>query len=150
MSRDEDLIFKAHAAAYEYYRHAPIMPGIDIYNLEPEAYGAVVEQPEGHAIPAIGVHPLDNVAALLELPPLDPATDGRIPMQIRAAQRLIARFPDANIRVPVSGPFSIASLLLGFDALLMATVLEPEMMFPTWPGPPPSKVSIQVPSSRGL
>ncbi len=37
VSRDCDLIYQAHAAAYEFYRHTPIMPGIDIYNLEPEA-----------------------------------------------------------------------------------------------------------------
>jgi len=33
-SRDEELLFAAHAAAYRLYRHTPIMPGIDIYNLE--------------------------------------------------------------------------------------------------------------------
>ena len=29
------------------------MPGIDIYNLAPEAYGAVIGEPSGHNIPAI-------------------------------------------------------------------------------------------------
>jgi hypothetical protein len=43
VSRDGDLIYQAHARAYEYYRHAPIMAGIDIYNLEPEAYGAHID-----------------------------------------------------------------------------------------------------------
>jgi uroporphyrinogen decarboxylase len=126
VSRDEDLLFEAHAAAYEYYRHAPIMPGIDIYNLEPEAYGAVIEEPEGCAIPAIATHPLGSVSELLDLPPLNPATDGRIAMQVRAAQRLIERFPEANIRVPVSGPFSISSNLVGFDNLLLEAAMEPE------------------------
>jgi len=124
VSRDGELIYQAHAAAYEYYHHAPIMPGIDIYNLEPEAYGAVVEEPGGCNIPAIGKHPLSSVAELLELPPLNPATDGRIAMQIEAAQRLIERFPEANIRVPVSGPFSIASNLVGFDNLLLEAAME--------------------------
>ncbi len=128
VSRDGELIYQAHAAAYEYYRHTPIMPGIDIYNLEPEAYGAVIEEPEGCAIPAIGKHPLNGVAALLELPPLNPATDGRIGMQIRAAQRLIERFPEANIRVPVSGPFSIASNLVGFDSLLLEAAMDPGLV----------------------
>jgi len=103
------------------------MPGIDIYNLEPEAYGAVVEQPCGENIPAIGKHPFDSVESLLELPPLDPARDGRIPMAIEAAQRLRQTFPGADIRVPISGPFSIASNLLGFDKLLYTTALEPEL-----------------------
>jgi len=42
VSRDAELIFEAHAAAYRTYRQTPVMPGIDIYNLEPEAYGGVV------------------------------------------------------------------------------------------------------------
>lgn len=128
VSRDGELIYEAHAAAYKYYRHTPIMPGIDIYNLEPEAYGAVVKEPQGHNIPAIGFHPLEGVANLLDLPPLNPATDGRIAMQIEAAQRLIERFPEASVRVPVSGPFSIASNLVGFDALLLESAMEPELV----------------------
>jgi len=104
------------------------MPGIDIYNLEPEAYGGVIEQPTGHNIPAIEHHPFASTAQLLDLPPLDPATSGRIPLQIKAAQRLIERFPEANIRVPVSGPFSIASNLVGFDNLLMEAATEPDLV----------------------
>lgn len=128
VSRDSELIYQAHAAAYEHYHHTPIMPGIDIYNLEPEAYGAVVEEPSGHNIPAIGSHPLKQVEDLLALPPLDPARDGRIAMQIKAAQRLMDRFPEATIRVPVSGPFSIASNLVGFDNLLLEVALQPQLV----------------------
>ena len=43
----------AHRGAYLEYRHQPIAVGIDIYNLEAEAYGAKVELVEGDAIPAI-------------------------------------------------------------------------------------------------
>lgn len=131
VSRDGELIYQAHAAAYEFYRHTPIMPGIDIYNLEPEAYGAVIERPSGHNIPAIEHHPFSSTAELLELPPLDPATAGRIPMQIEAAQRLAERFPEASIRVPVSGPFSIASNLVGFSPLLIEAATQPELVAET-------------------
>jgi uroporphyrinogen decarboxylase len=126
VSRDGELIYQAHAAAYEYYRHTPIMPGIDIYNLESEAYGAEVSQPSGNGIPGIDRHPIASAAGLLELPPLDPATDGRIPIQIEAARRLAERFPEAVIRVPVSGPFSIASNLVGFNTLLLECAVQPE------------------------
>jgi len=126
VSRDGELLFEAHAEAYRYYRQTPIMPGIDIYNLEPEAYGAVVERPIGENIPAIGRHIFDSTRALLALPPLHPGRDGRIPMQIAAARRLRETFPEADIRVPVSGPFSIASNLVGFDALLYEAAVEPD------------------------
>jgi uroporphyrinogen decarboxylase len=128
VSRDGELIYQAHAAAYEFYQHTPIMPGIDIYNLEPEAYGAVIKKPSGHNIPAIEHHPMSSTAELLRVPPLNPATDGRISMQIEAARRLAERFPEADIRVPVSGPFSIASNLVGFDTLLLEAATEPNMV----------------------
>lgn len=126
VSRDPELLFQAHAAAYRFYRQTPIMPGIDIYNLEPEAYGATVEEPVEENIPAIRRHVLPNTAGLLGLPPLDPRRDGRIPMQIAVARRLHEVFPEATIRVPISGPFSIASNLVGFDTLLSECATDPE------------------------
>jgi len=126
VSRNAELLFQAHAAAYRFYRQTPIMPGIDIYNLEPEAYGATVEQPFEDNIPAIRRHILPHTGCLLDLPPLDPRCGGRIPMQIEVARRLHLAFPEADIRVPVSGPFSIASNLVGFDALLTECATEPE------------------------
>ena len=129
VSRDEGLLFDAHAAAYRLYRHTPIMPGIDIYNLEAEAYGGVVERPGGVGIPAIP-HPIcKSASGLLELTPLDPRRDGRIPMALRAAARLAAEFPEAQVRVPVSGPFSIASSLVGFETLLCDVAADPD----AWP-----------------
>jgi uroporphyrinogen decarboxylase len=128
VSRSAELIYEAHAAAYEHYRHTPIMPGIDIYNLEPEAYGARIDEPIGNNIPAVDQHPLSSTAELMKLPPLDPHHAGRIPLLLDAAQRLAARFPEADIRVPVSGPFSIACNLVGFDALLWEAATEPEQV----------------------
>lgn len=128
VSRDGELLYQAHAAAYRYYRQTPIMPGIDIYNLEPEAYGATVARPDGEDIPAISGHAFDTTRVLLELPPLNPRRDGRIPMQIEAARRLRDTFPEADIRVPVSGPFAIASNLVGFDTLLFEAITEPQQV----------------------
>jgi len=118
VSRAGNLIYEAHAEAYRTYRHTPIMPGIDIYNLEAEAYGGVIDRPVGNGIPSI-IQPIFSEAKqLLDLPPLDPARDGRLPVMIEVARRLAETFPESDIRVPVSGPFSIASSLLGFDTLL--------------------------------
>jgi len=126
VSRDARLLFEAHRAAYAYYRQQPVMPGIDIYNLEPEAYGATVVPPSESGIPAIGRPPYASTADLLRLPPLNPLTDGRIPMLIDVGRRLAQRFPEADIRVPLSGPFSIASNLIGAEALLIDVALEPQ------------------------
>ncbi len=125
VSRDGDLVFEAHAAAFRTYRQTPVMPGIDIYNLEAEAYGGVVAKPQGVGIPAISKPVFGSARELLELAPLDPARDGRIPMLIDVARRLAAEFAEAVIRVPLSGPFSIASNLVGFERLLVEVATEP-------------------------
>ncbi len=126
VSREPDLLLEAHAAAWQRYHHAPVVMGIDIYNLEAEAYGAAMEDPGGNALPTITGHPCESVQALLELPMFDPESAGRIPGVMRAAERMQAAFPDADVRVPVSGPFSVASLLMGFENLLCAVLTDPE------------------------
>ncbi len=126
VSRDPELLYAAHASAFRLYRHTPIMPGIDIYNLEAEAYGATVENPGGTGIPAIVRPACRSAADLLDLKPLNPRTDGRIPMAIRVAARLAAEFPETQVRVPVSGPFSIATNLVGFESLLCDVAVRPD------------------------
>jgi len=126
VSRDAELLYRAHAEAYGVYQHTPIMPGIDIYNLEAEAYGGVIEQPSGTGIPAVTKPILNRAVELTELTPLNPRRDGRIPMQIGVAARLAKAFPETQVRVPVSGPFSIASSLVGFDALLYDVAVAPD------------------------
>jgi uroporphyrinogen decarboxylase len=125
-SRDGELIFQAHAEAYRRYRQTPIMPGIDIYNLEAEAYGGVVEKPGGVGVPAISKPIFGSAYELTKLKPFNPTADGRIPVIIDVARRLAGEFPEAVIRVPVSGPFSIASNLVGFETLLYEVATEPE------------------------
>jgi uroporphyrinogen decarboxylase len=124
VSRDENLLVQAHSAAYERYGHTPITVGIDIYNLEAEAYGATVNPVQGQDIPTISTPLFEDPTQLLALEPLDPAGSGRLPMLIKAGQKLKRTFPKADIRIPVSGPFSIASLLLGFETLLMTAITE--------------------------
>jgi len=126
VSRDPELLFTAHAAAYRLYRQTPIMPGIDIYNLEAEAYGGVVTNPGGLGVPAISRPRYRSAAELLQLRPLNPRSDGRIPMAIKVAARLAREFPETQVRVPVSGPFSIASNLVGFENLLCEVAVDPD------------------------
>jgi len=126
-SRDAGLMFESHKAAYETYGHHPVIVGIDIYNLEAEAYGATVARPDGAGIPAIVEHPCATLAEIPRLPRFDPATSGRLPMVVDVARRLKDAFPDADVRVPLSGPFSIAGNLVGLNALLMGVVMEPDV-----------------------
>jgi len=116
---------RAHVEAYRLYEHRPIVVGIDIYNLEAEAYGAKIEQPSGNGIPAITSHPYSTTKELLGLEAFDPASDGRIPMALDVAERVASECPGADVRVPLSGPFSLATNLMGFENLLCEVYTDP-------------------------
>ncbi len=120
VSRDPEWLFQAHAEAFRRYGHTPVVVGIDIYNLEAEAYGATIDTPAGNAIPAISSWRCATIGDIVRLKHFDPHQDGRLPMVMDVAQRLVRTFPAADIRIPVSGPFSLASNLVGFDQLLCA------------------------------
>ncbi len=126
VSRNPELLYSAHAAAYKRYHHSPVTVGIDIYNPEAEAYGAVVEEPSGNNIPTISKPILSTSEDILALDPLDPANDGRLPMVISTGAKLSQTFSDADVRIPVSGPVSIASTLMGVEEFLMGLALNPE------------------------
>jgi uroporphyrinogen decarboxylase len=125
VSRDPELMFEGHRRAYLEYRHQVICVGIDIYNLEAEAYGATIEPCEGDAIPAIHQPLLRSLEEGVALKAFDPRRDGRIAMAIAVAQRLQCEFPQADVRLPVAGPFSIAFNLRGISTLCEDAITRP-------------------------
>lgn len=128
VSRSCDLLAAGHIEAYRLYEHCPIVVGIDIYNLEAEAYGAPVDKPAANGIPAISRHAYSAVAELLDLAPFDPRADGRIPMVIEAAKRIASECPETDVRIPLSGPFSLAANLVGFESLLCEVFTDPDLV----------------------
>jgi uroporphyrinogen decarboxylase len=128
VSRDVELLSKAHIEAFRLYGHRPVVVGIDIYNLEAEAYGAAIDRPSGNGIPAIVRHPYSTAKELINLEPFNPKTDGRIPMVIKAAGRIADECPGADVRIPLSGPFSLATNLAGFENLLCEIQTNPDLV----------------------
>ena len=128
VSRSEDLLFQGNLEAYRLYQHNPIVVGIDIYNLEAEAYGATIDNPTGKGIPAITRHICPSARDILKLEHFNPKTDGRIPMTIRAGKRIANQCPDTSVKIPVGGPFSIATNLVGFDNLLCEVLTDPDIV----------------------
>jgi uroporphyrinogen decarboxylase len=126
VSRDARLLYEAHRKAYDLYGHSPIVVGIDIYNLEAEAYGCVVRKPGGDGIPAIETPLLQSLDDARDIRPFKPEMDGRIPMVIEAAVRLRQECRAATVLVPLSGPFSIAVSLRGITGLLEDIALRPD------------------------
>lgn len=125
-SRDPELLYAGHRAAWEAYHHTPIVVGIDIYNLEAEAYGAKITVPEGNGIPAIHEPLFASLDEALGLKPFDPQSDGRIAMVIGVGQRLKRDLPGADVRIPVAGPFSIAFNLRGISNLCEDALTRPQ------------------------
>jgi uroporphyrinogen-III decarboxylase len=126
VSRDGDLLAAGHIQSFRLYSHRPVVVGIDIYNLEAEAYGAVVQQASGNGIPAVTQFPCSEVEDLLSLAPFDPASAGRVPLVLDAAQAVVRACPEADVRVPVAGPFSVAGNLVGLESLLLDAAGQPD------------------------
>lgn len=126
VSRSADLLVDAHAAAYAVYRHAPVVAGIDVYNVEAEAYGAVVQDAGGNGVPHVAGQLCQSADDLQRLVWPDAERSGRFPMVLEAAARLKERCPGADVRIPLSGPFSIACALLGFQEVLIEVLTRPQ------------------------
>ncbi len=126
VSRSADLLVEAHAAAYAVYRHAPVVAGIDVYNVEAEAYGAEVKDAGGNGVPHVSGQLCSSAAELQTLVWPDAEHSGRFPMVVEAAGRLKEKCPGAEVRIPLSGPFSIACALVGFQEIFIELLTRPE------------------------
>ncbi len=126
VSRSPALLVEAHAGAHRWYGHAPIMVGIDIYNLEAEAFGARVREPEGDGLPAIAEPLLASAGDIERLDVSILPARGRIPHFIEAGRKLRALFPETEVRFPVAGPFSVAANLVGLETLATGCLVDPE------------------------
>lgn len=74
-------------------------------------------------------HLCEDTEEILSLTDFDPATSGRLVMIIEAAGELKQQLPDAVVKVPVSGPFSLASNLCGLENLLCDCMTDPDIVF---------------------
>ena len=119
VSRDADLLAAAQIAAHRVYGNQPLICGIDVYNVEVEAWGAQVENHDPMGVPTLGTPIFSDPEALLNLPPLDLERDGRLPLLLKAARKIAAELPGVPLRIPLAGPFSVAVGLVGFETLLM-------------------------------
>jgi len=128
-SCDADLMAAAAVESYKTYGHDLVTVGIDIYNIEAEAFGCPVRRFDNHDIPAVHDHPLAAQESLdssaLAIP--DEGEHGnRLGLIVEACRKAYAELKD---EVPVyacmGGPFSQAVELRGFDNFLMDMIDNP-------------------------
>jgi len=126
--RNPNYLYAGLKKELEVYDPDMLVIGIDVYNVEAEALGCkVVYFEDSNDVPGI-VEPLIEKASDLEklgLP--DPESAARMPVYLRVADAL-ARELGAQmiIRGALTGPYSMASALVGAERFLFATVEDPE------------------------
>lgn len=125
VSRDAPLLHRAQLASWQRYGHPMVVAGIDVYNVEPEAMGAGVDEPADNGVPSIISHPAETVAQILGMPAPDPTLAGRMPMVLDVARRLVDECQPSTVFVPVCGPLALGNGLAGMDEMLCTMMEDP-------------------------
>ena len=129
VSQDVHLMAKAAITAYEQYEHDLVTVGIDIYNIEAEAFGCHVKRFDDNAIPAIDGHPLGEKVQLdsraLTIPSVRDVRN-RLELMIEASLLVYkALKSETMVYACMAGPFSQAVELRGFDRFVLDMFNEP-------------------------
>ena len=120
-----DLLVRALECEYDAYRADFLTVGLDVYNIEAEACGAVVEALAAESCPEVRVAPMDVEALPAALPRVDYARTARFPLVAEAAGEARRRLAGkCTVRVAISGPVSIAAKLVGLENLIMSLASE--------------------------
>jgi uroporphyrinogen decarboxylase len=130
--RDPELLHKAVLAEYECVRPDALVVGLDVYNVEAEAVGSRVTYFEGSdtSVPAISSEgtalKLGMKLSSLRIP--NPHTSGRMRINLDVARRLKKILGlEVPIRGALSGPFSLATNLVGAEEFFLMLVDQPEL-----------------------
>jgi MtaA/CmuA family methyltransferase len=118
---------KAQLNIYEKHRHDVVLAYTDLTK-EAEAAGCTVSWQES-AVPSISRHVLgEDKGKLARMGLPDPRNAGRLPMFLELCEGLMAaRLPTA-VGAVVTGPWTVAMLLRGPEALLLDTTDDPEFV----------------------
>jgi uroporphyrinogen decarboxylase len=130
-SRSAELTAMAALKSWETYQHDLVTVGVDIYNVEVEAFGCELSKGSERAIPGVISHPLENSSPLdingLATPEASP--DNRMQMLVDATRRVVEEIGDEVwVLSTMAGPFSQAVELRGFEGLIVDMMESPELV----------------------
>jgi uroporphyrinogen decarboxylase len=129
VSRDAGLMAQAAIESYRRYQHDLVTVGIDIYNIEAEAWGCKLSGGEGTSIPGVISHPLAEDTELnpLRLPEPVPGEGNRLNLFVDAVEKVFGEIgKEVWVYGCLGGPFSQAVELRGFDNLIMDMYTMPD------------------------
>lgn len=116
--RSGELMAAAQLRAWEIYGQDVVVAQSDNYYIA-EGFGAVVEH-HADSTPSLKKPAIQDLGDIDRLVVPDPLTDGRMPVYLDAIRRLADRFAgQVAVRAPGTGPFSLASHLMGTERFLM-------------------------------
>ena len=125
-SSDPKVFAQAQMACVERFGTDSIRVFTDLFTW-PEAMGAKVDIPEDDTADLIepAIHDVKDID---KLHPADPYKDGRLPVHVEAMKWLkeLSKDTCAAVGVGVSGPFTLAFSLIGFDEMLRMVHKNPE------------------------
>jgi uroporphyrinogen decarboxylase len=117
--RSGERMAQAQIAAWEAYRQDVVVAQSDNYYIA-EGFGVQVDH-YADSTPTLAKPAIDNLHEVYGLSVPDPHTDGRMPVYLKAIRLLAAHFGgEVAVRAPGTGPFSLASHILGTERFLMA------------------------------
>ncbi len=127
-SRSADLMARAALESFALYQHDLVTVGIDIYNIEAEAFGCPLSIGEGSSIPGVVSHPLADDVELrperLRVP--GPSTANRLGLIAEAAGRVVQAIgSEVWVYACMGGPFSQAVELRGFENFIYDMADDP-------------------------
>jgi uroporphyrinogen decarboxylase len=125
--RNADYLYAGLKKELATYDPDMLVIGIDVYNVEAEAMGARVAYFDDDSVPAIVEPFVERPADIARLRVPDPETDARMPVYLEVAAALGKELgPEMIVRGAVTGPYSMASMLVGAEKFIMAAMEEPE------------------------
>lgn len=124
-ARDPLLLAQAQIAAFELYRPDIVSVGLDVYNVEAEAIGCRVVYPDD-GLPYVSGPLVQSHGSLAALRRPDPEKAERMPHMLAAASKLMQLIgKDVPVNAAMTGPFTLAAILRGFEDFLCDLVFDP-------------------------
>ena len=127
-SRSADLMAAAAVESWRRYQHDIVSVGIDIYNIEAEAFGCAVSAAADGSIPGVTSHPLAGAEAPQAGALAIPRPDGtnRLGLIAEASGRVVGEIgSEVWVYACMGGPFSQAVELRGFEDFIVDICLSP-------------------------
>lgn len=128
-SRSPELMAGAALRSWETYKHDLVTVGIDIYNIEVEAFGCKLSAGSERSIPGVTSHPLEgslfSADRIPEVP--QPGPGNRLQMIADATKTVVDEIgKEVWVLSTMAGPFSQAVELRGFENVIIDTMEAPD------------------------